>query len=76
MKRKPINALCKQPNSKNTWTVEELQKMYDLRSQGKSFREISEETGTGVNTLISRKRYAVLALRENLNELYKLFKNY
>ncbi len=40
-----------------------------------SFKEISEETGIGINTLISRKRYAVLALRENLNELYKLFKN-
>jgi len=39
---------------------------------GISFKEISEETGTGVNTLISRKRYAVLALREKLNELYKL----
>jgi RNA polymerase sigma factor (sigma-70 family) len=40
-----------------------------------SFREISEKTGIVVNTLISRKRYAVLALRERLNELYKLFKN-
>jgi RNA polymerase sigma factor (sigma-70 family) len=40
-----------------------------------SFKEISEKTGTGINTLISRKRYAVLALRERLNELYKLLKN-
>ena len=40
-----------------------------------SFNEISEKTGYPVNTLISRKRYAVLALRENLKELYKLFKN-
>jgi RNA polymerase sigma factor (sigma-70 family) len=40
-----------------------------------SFREISEKTGTGLNTLISRKRYAVLALRERLNDLYKQFKN-
>ena len=40
--------------------------------EGKGFREISEETGTGVNTLISRKRYAVLALRDKLNKLYKL----
>jgi len=40
-----------------------------------SFKEISEKTGVGVNTLISRKRYAVLALRGNLNELYKLLKN-
>ncbi len=40
-----------------------------------SFKEISEKTGIGVNTLISRKRYAVLALREQLNELYKLLIN-
>jgi RNA polymerase sigma factor (sigma-70 family) len=40
-----------------------------------SFKELSERTGTGVNTLISRKRYAVLALREKLNELYKLLKD-
>jgi len=40
-----------------------------------SFKQISEKTGIGINTLISRKRYAVLALRENLNELYNLLKN-
>jgi len=40
-----------------------------------SFREMSRITGLPVNTLISRKRYAVLALREKLGELYKLFKN-
>ncbi len=40
-----------------------------------SFKEISERTGTGISTLISRKRYAVLALRKKLNELYKLLKN-
>jgi RNA polymerase sigma factor (sigma-70 family) len=40
-----------------------------------SFKEISEKTGVGVNTLISRKRYAVLALRERLSELYNLLKN-
>jgi RNA polymerase sigma factor (sigma-70 family) len=40
-----------------------------------SFKEISGKTGIGINTLISRKRYAVLALRQRLNELYKLFKN-
>jgi len=41
----------------------------------KSFREISGSTGVGISTLISRKRYAVLALRKNLDELYKLLKN-
>jgi len=40
-----------------------------------SFKEISEKTGVGINTLISRKRYAVLALRQKLNALYKLLKN-
>ncbi len=40
-----------------------------------SFSEMSQKTGIPVNTLISRKRYAVLALRENLTELYKLFKS-
>jgi len=43
--------------------------------EDRSFKEISENTGIGVNTLISRKRYAVLALRERLNELYNLLKN-
>lgn len=38
---------------------------------GKSFKEISEETGVGVNTLLSRKRYAVLHLRERLKTIYE-----
>jgi RNA polymerase sigma factor (sigma-70 family) len=38
---------------------------------GKSFKEISEETGVGVNTLLSRKRYAVLHLRERLKDIYE-----
>lgn len=36
----------------------------------KSFREISEETGVSINTLLSRKRYAILALRKKLQKLY------
>ena len=36
---------------------------------GRSFKELSEETGVRVNTLLSRKRYAVLFLRERLLEL-------
>jgi RNA polymerase sigma factor (sigma-70 family) len=35
-----------------------------------SFKEISEITGEGINTLLSRKRYAVTYLREQLRELY------
>ncbi|MFB6455107.1 RNA polymerase sigma factor [Chitinophaga sp. Hz27] len=38
---------------------------------GKSFKEMSAETGVSVNTLLSRKRYAVLFLRERLRELYR-----
>jgi RNA polymerase sigma factor (sigma-70 family) len=40
---------------------------------GLSFKEISEETGVSVNTLLSRKRYAVLHLRERLEELKEDF---
>ena len=36
-----------------------------------SFNEISERTGEKINTLISRKRYAVLQLRKRLEQLYK-----
>jgi len=38
--------------------------------EDKSFQEISEITGANVNTLLSRKRYAVLFLREQLQSLY------
>jgi RNA polymerase sigma factor (sigma-70 family) len=42
--------------------------MHEL--EGKSFKEIAEITGESVNTLLSRKRYAVLYLRDQLQELY------
>ena len=38
--------------------------------EGASFKELSERWGVGVNTLLSRKRYAVLALREQLQDAY------
>lgn len=38
--------------------------------QEMSFREISESTGVSINTLLSRKRYAILALRRKLQRLY------
>ena len=38
--------------------------------EDKSFKEIAEETGVTLNTLLSRKRYAVLYLRERLKSLY------
>lgn len=44
--------------------------------QGLSFKEISKQTGEPVNTLISRKRYAVLYLRERLEVLYDELLNF
>jgi RNA polymerase sigma factor (sigma-70 family) len=41
--------------------------------EGHSFREMAEETGVSVNTLLSRKRYAVLHLRERLRSIYDEF---
>ena len=40
---------------------------------GYSFKELAERTGVGVNTLLSRKHYAVLHLRERLQSLYDEF---
>jgi RNA polymerase sigma factor (sigma-70 family) len=40
---------------------------------GRSFKEIADKTGVSVNTLLSRKRYAVLHLRERLQEMKKSF---
>jgi RNA polymerase sigma factor (sigma-70 family) len=37
---------------------------------GRSFAEISAETGVGVNTLLSRKHYAVGHLRRRLRDIY------
>jgi len=39
-----------------------------------SFKEIAEITGEGINTLISRKRYAIVYLREQLADLYEQIK--
>ncbi len=39
--------------------------------EGASFKELSARWGVGVNTLLSRKRYAVLRLRETLREAYE-----
>ncbi len=38
--------------------------------EGRSFKEIASLTGEPINTLLSRKRYAVLYLREQLQEFY------
>src|ERR1700734_3226159 len=41
--------------------------------EGRSFKELSAETGVSVNTLLSRKRYAVRHLRERLQDVYDEF---
>jgi RNA polymerase sigma factor (sigma-70 family) len=41
--------------------------------EGRSFKEMAAATGVGVNTLLSRKRYAVRHLRERLQSIYDEF---
>ena len=41
--------------------------------EGRSFKELAEETSVSVNTLFSRKRYAVLHLRQRLQSMYDEF---
>jgi RNA polymerase sigma factor (sigma-70 family) len=38
--------------------------------EGRSFKELAAETGVNVNTLLSRKRYAILHLRDRLQDTY------
>ena len=41
--------------------------------EGRSFAEIAQATGVSVNTLLSRKHYAVLHLRGRLESIYEEF---
>jgi RNA polymerase sigma factor (sigma-70 family) len=41
--------------------------------EGRSFKEMAAATGVSVNTLLSRKRYAVLHLRQQLQSIYEEF---
>ena len=43
--------------------------------EGRSFKELSAESGINVNTLLSRKRFAVLHLRQRLQSIYDEFTN-
>ncbi len=43
--------------------------------EGRSFKELSAESGVSVNTLLSRKRYAVLHLRARLQDIYEELTN-
>ena len=58
------NALLELPGEQRT--VFELTEL-----EGIPFKEIAESTGIPVNTLISRKRYAILFLRKRLYSLYE-----
>ena len=49
---------------------EQLWVFWEKEIEERSFRELAEEAGVSLNTLLSRKRYAVLFLRERLKELY------
>jgi RNA polymerase sigma factor (sigma-70 family) len=42
--------------------------------EGRSFKELAAESGVNINTLLARKRYAVLHLRERLREIYDEFR--
>ena len=41
--------------------------------EGRGFKELAAESGVGVSTLLSRKRYAVLHLRRRLHAIYREF---
>jgi RNA polymerase sigma factor (sigma-70 family) len=41
--------------------------------EGRSYRELAQETGLSVNTLLSRKHYAVMHLRRRLRAIYREF---
>jgi RNA polymerase sigma factor (sigma-70 family) len=38
--------------------------------EGRSFKELSQESGLNINTLLSRKRYALIQLRQRLRSIY------
>lgn len=42
---------------------------------GRSFKQLADETGLSVNTLLSRKRYAILHLRRRLQAIYEDFRS-
>jgi RNA polymerase sigma factor (sigma-70 family) len=43
--------------------------------QGRSFKELAEETGLGINTLLARKHYAVRRLRRRLQAIHSMFQD-
>ena len=55
--------------------AEQREIFVDHELEGRSFKELSAESGVGVNTLLARKRYAVLRLRERLQSIHDEFAN-
>lgn len=51
--------------------VEQREVFVAQELEGASFKELSARWGVGINTLLSRKRYAVLRLRQRLEEVYE-----
>jgi DNA-directed RNA polymerase specialized sigma24 family protein len=41
--------------------------------EGRTFKEMAQETGVSINTLLARKRYAVRYLRKRMQGLYEEF---
>ncbi len=66
--RKVIIAEIKEALSELPEEQSEVFEMHEL--DGLSFNQIAEITGESVNTLVSRKRYAVLFLRKRLKGIY------
>ena len=54
-------------------TDEQRQVFVAHELEGRSFKELATETGVNVNTLLSRKRYAVLHLRRRLQRIHEEF---
>jgi RNA polymerase sigma factor (sigma-70 family) len=63
-------------NALNELPKEQRQVFILNELEGVPFKEIAEQTGETVNTLLSRKRYAVLHLRERLSALKDELLNY
>ena len=71
------NLFWQELNSALNELPEEQRQVFIMHEmEGVSFKEIAEQTGETVNTLLSRKRYAVLHLRERLRELKDELLNY
>lgn len=56
----------------NELTEEQKEVFIANEIEGKSFKELSKETGISINTLLARKRYAVLNLKKKLQGIKEL----